>query len=523
MNAVAMPGTETPMIPDGHADTPMSACQSAIDGIAADQNLDRSDVSKLVAYIRAKGAIHEQLPGALRQACSRLKRLRTQASRVPQIESRASEAAAALTRAREALQPGSEFSLEVVDRAFNDARAASRQHRDMAPGIIASICAYQAAVAAIMQDPKRAADLYARAATTPGLALAAQWQHQFERAAVLDELGRDYGDNAALREAAKLYENTVLPLAPRSVRPQDWSATQYRLGHALGILGQRGRGTRLLGSAVAAFRNALQEQGPEQSAPDWAATQHGLGNALGILAQRQGDTDMLESAIAALERAVEVRSREQQPYDWALTRYHLGTALLTWGQLARDTAALGHSIEAYKQVLQVWTRERAPLDWARVQNSLGAALRVRGEQGGDPRELQQAVAACRSALEVWSREHTPGEWAMLQNNLGAALHRLGERENDTQLLSEAVTAYANALQALRREDAPTTWAMTTANLGDARRGLAERLRDAGLAQQAVSDFEAVARIFHDASHAQYYELAKERLAIARQLATELGT
>ena len=62
--------------------------------------------------------------------------------------------------------------------------------------------------------------------------------------------------------------------------------------------------------------------------------------------------------------------------------------------------------------------------------------------------------------------------------------------------------------------------MTRANLGDVRRALAERTRDVELSRQAVADFEAVAGVFRDASHPQYYHLAKEQLAVARNHAVE---
>ena len=88
--------------------------------------------------------------------------------------------------------------------------------------------------------------------------------------------------------------------------------------------------------------------------------------------------------------------------------------------------------------------------------------------------------------------------------------------------AEAVAAYEDALQELRREDKPFAWAMTRANLGDARRGLAEREQDTTMSHRAVADFEAVAEVFHSASHPQYYELAKERLAVARELAARLS-
>jgi hypothetical protein len=38
----------------------------------------------------------------------------------------------------------------------------------------------------------------------------------------------------------------------------------------------------------------------------------------------------------------------------------------------------------------------------------------------------------------------------------------------------------------------------------------------------VSDFKAVAAVFHDASHLQYYDPGKEQLAIVRKLVARLA-
>lgn len=522
MNSVAMPTTSTPNDSHGGQPPPLpSEFQAEIDALAAERGCDPSDLAPLVESARAKGAKDRQLPGVLRQACARLMKLRSLGSRDPAGEFLNSGIAAAMARAFEALRTGEAFSLDQADQAFGEALARCRRHQATSPEIIASIGAAQAEVAAIRQDHRRAAELYAEAAATPDLAQAAQWRYQHARAAALEERGREYADNEALEHSIELYEHTALPLARESEHPEHWSATQHALGNALGIAGQRRRGIHYLERSVAAFESALQARTREHTPLDWAATQHGLGNALGILAQRQGDADMLERAVAALDNALQVRSREQTPRDWAMTQYHLGTALLALGQLKRDTAVLARSIDAYRLVLQEWTRERAPLDWARTQNSLGTALRVRGEQGNDPSELEQAVAACRSALAVWTRERWPDEWSMAQNNLGAALHRLGARRNDVEPLHEAIAAYGAALREMRREDGPIAWAMTTANLGDARRALAERARDAKMCRLAICDFEEVAKVFREASHPQYYDLAKERLAVARKLAAEL--
>ena len=62
---------------------------------------------------------------------------------------------------------------------------------------------------------------------------------------MLQDLGREFGDNAALAEAITTYE-VALDLAPRTTRADDWATTQNNLGNALVALGAPQRGTAVL-------------------------------------------------------------------------------------------------------------------------------------------------------------------------------------------------------------------------------------------------------------------------------------
>jgi len=66
-----------------------------------------------------------------------------------------------------------------------------------------------------------------------------------------------------------------------------------------------------------------------------------------------------------------------------------------------------------------------------------------------------------------------------------------------------------------------TWAMTMANLCAARKILAEQLGDVDLDRRVLSDFRGVAHVFRDASHARYYELITEQVAVTRKLEQKL--
>lgn len=397
---------------------------------AARKNLcaERSDLEHLLLYIHDKQVPRRQVPDLLSQAYSRLTSLRGSRPEDSGLATEEPRIAALIERVHNALQTGEAFSLEDAHQALEDACRTCLDLLSDEPLIVALMRAGQARIAALKQDYRYAAEMYAQAAATPGLDAPSQWRYQTEGASVLEDLGREFGDNPALEQAIDLYENTIRALAPRIERPDEWATTQNNLGNALGVLGQRQRGTWMLERSITAFENALSER----------------------------------------------------------------------------------------------SRDRVPLDWAATLNNLGTALRLLGEHRKGPRTLEQAVAAYRSALAERTRERVPQDWAMTQNNLGAALQKLGERQDDPRILDEAVAAYENALREWTRERMPVAWAMTTANLGVARRTLAERAQDVAISRMAEADLEAAAEVFHDASHAQYYELAEEQLAKARKLTAGLG-
>ncbi|HQU16293.1 MAG: tetratricopeptide repeat protein [Gammaproteobacteria bacterium] len=489
---------------------------------AACQNLPahKSDLERLLGPIHAMQVSQLQVSGLLKQAWLRLEALRESHADVSGPASEHPDIARLLERAFAWLQPDETFSLDDANAAFEQAYRGCLEI-GAAADLVAAICAGQAQIAAVKLDYRQAASLYAEAATTAGLSVPLQWRYQTQHALVLADLGRELIDDAALEEAIDLYETRVLALAPRVQRPDDWAATQHHLGDALGALGQRQRGTWMLEKAIETLECALSERSRGRVPLDWAATQNSLGNTLGILAQRHADTEMLEKSAAAFQSALEERTRDRSPHDWAVTQNNLGAALLALGQRKKDKTVLKQASEAYKNVLQVWTRERMPLEWAVTMNNLGTALRMLGEHRKGPRTLQQAVAACRSALAEGTRARVPKVWALTQNNLGAALHKLGEREQDAQALEAAVESYESALEEWTRERAPMSWAMTMANLCAARKALAEQLRDVELVRRVLTDFGAVAEVFREASHARYYELVVEQVALTRKLEREL--
>jgi len=481
------------------------------------------DLAALLDLIIQKPATRDQLCDLLEKSWSHLQHLRELLTTLERVKTGSAEFTETLTVAHEAIEAGATLSFTKLKDALDTAGAHSKKH-PVDSTLQGRLAEANALACCLERRYDSAAGHYQSAAelSEPNQDKDAQWRYKSLQASALCDLGRESLDDQKLYEAVALFEAISSELTDKTDDPDKWATTQSELGNALGISGQRQRGTHQLQQAVVTFRRALTVQSPEHSPGAWAATQNSLGNALGILAHRQKDVELLEQSQQAFEQALTVRTQEQHSWDWAATQNNLGSVLQALGQQKNDPQLLKRAVDAYKQVLLAWTRDQAPLHWATTFNNLGTALRLLGEKRKGPRTLEQAVAAYRNALAERTRERVPAQWAMTQNNLGTALQKLGERSESPQPFKDAISAYQSALKEWTQERSPMTWALTAANLAVAQKSLAERLGDAGTAGLALNQLEAVAKVFREASHAQYYEHATEQIAKTRELLEALG-
>jgi len=475
-----------------------------------------ADLAILLDLILRKSITRDQVCDLLAKSWTHLQELRKILNNLCQTHAEDTTLAGVLLEASKTIQSGGSFSLSKVGGLLEEADSHFSDTSDDTPSG-ETLAEAHALLSCLEQDYESAAEHYRTAATVSRDDDQLHWQFQSQRAGALCDLGRESFDDEPLLAAIDLYETIATELADGVNDAERWAKTQADLGNALGILGQRQQGTHRLEQAIATYRRALDAQSPEHTPADWAATQNGLGNALGILAHRQKDAEMLEQSLQAFEQALGVRTQEQYAWEWATTQNNLGSILQALGQQKNNPQLLKRAVEAYKQVLLAWTRDQAPLHWATTFNNLGTALRLLGEKRKGPRTLEQSVAAYRNALAERTRDRVPQQWAMTQNNLGTALQKLGERSESVQPFKDAISAYQSALKEWTQERSPMTWAMTAANLAFAQKSLAERLGDAGTAGLALSQLEAVAKVFREASHAQYYEHATEQIAKTREL------
>jgi hypothetical protein len=87
--------------------------------------------------------------------------------------------------------------------------------------------AERAAAARLRLDYRAESAHYHAAAEIVATDAAAVWTYRLREASALNDHGREFGDNQALRDAIAVYRATM-PLAPRTERPLDWAATQNK-------------------------------------------------------------------------------------------------------------------------------------------------------------------------------------------------------------------------------------------------------------------------------------------------------
>jgi tetratricopeptide (TPR) repeat protein len=338
-----------------------------------------------------------------------------------------------------------------------------------------------------------AASRYAEAAqVAPASAVEVRWQYRSRQAASLHERGFHFNETDALVEAARLYENEVLPLAPRETRPLDWARSQEGTGVVLMTLGERGlpdrSGQDALQSARDVFRAALEESTASRDPASYASIQNNLGWTLQMIGFR-GDARAFRDAVAAHRAALAVLNRDADRTEWLRTQSRLGNALRLLGMRDANERALRDAQTAFEAALSVSSREANPSLWAATQSNLGLALVGLGRLG-ESGALERAVAAFEAALTISTRESDPVNWATVQVNLGTALIRI-EEHNEAGVLDRAVAAFQAGLSVFTREADPANWANANYGLALAYRDMNRYGEARAAAEAALAGYEQV--------------------------------
>jgi tetratricopeptide (TPR) repeat protein len=117
-----------------------------------------------------------------------------------------------------------------------------------------------------------------------------------------------------------------------------------------------------------------------------------------MLGERESGTARLEEAVAAFREALQENTRARAPFEWARTQSNLGEALWRLGERESGTARLEEAVAACREALQENTRARVPLQWATSTGNQGEALMLLAERRRDAKMAKLAVQQIEAAF-----------------------------------------------------------------------------------------------------------------------------
>ena len=201
------------------------------DQIADQKGIPAASLQAVLEKLGEKGVAEHEIPARLHAAADQLIELRAQLAK--------------LTNDRPELAVIREQALALIDEGdldgarakLNQGREAARASREEASRKEAEFLADEARIDHLQLAYRDAAEKYAQAAALVApFDREAEWGYLMAQAGELNDLGREFGENAALTEAIDRYRQ-ALRLVPRERMPLQWATTQNNLGVALATLG----------------------------------------------------------------------------------------------------------------------------------------------------------------------------------------------------------------------------------------------------------------------------------------------
>lgn len=177
--------------------------------------------------------------------------------------------------------------------------------------------------------------------------------------------------------------------------------------------------------AVKHWRTAAEHLTRASLPQEWAATQTRLGVALYRLDLITGDSELLREALGCLQAALQVHSRAEAPNRWADIMNSIAQVLEVYGDQLKNPDVLQRAVDACNLVLEVRTRDRTPLAWAATLNTLGSALFLLDRHGGGTAHLIEAERVFEDAHDVFKAHGAKGPAQVAARNL-AHVRKLAE-------------------------------------------------------------------------------------------------
>lgn len=448
--------------------------------IAQSRGIPAAPLRAILAKLGEAGVLDCDIPTRLDAAADELIALRTQLAR---LDARNPELRAIRAAALQYLDQG---ELEQARETLEGGRLLARSSRREAARLEATFLAEQAKIDHMELAYSQAAARYREAARcVEPFDQVQQATYVLSEADEFEALGREFGDNEALKRAGRLYR-VAAKLSP--TKNEFWIRAKLGQGMSEASLGERERMNSRMLRALDLYKSALAVVDREAQPLIWGTIYNYLGNALKALGERLPHDGYLEWAVEALECALEERTRFRVPLEWASTQNNLATIFQALGERDGEAEFFYRAEGCYRSALEERTRERVPLMWANTKDNLGVALVSIGQATNNTSVLREAVTCHEEALAVRTRERAPLLWGRSMHNLGEALRALGQRENDDGSLRRATQAFRAALGERTRERVPVQWANTWHELGVTLAMLAERKQRLCGAKVAVAAF-----------------------------------
>ena len=393
-----------------------------------------------------------------------------------------------LERATAAIDEGrlddAEGLLTQAGERFSEARAGLSGQLEQLSAREAEVLGQRAAIRLAVFDYAGAATLLGQAAeVTPASQPQARWRWLHQQSRVLWDLGRFENREAELRQAIAVLER-ALPLAPRSERLADWSATRRRYGAVLSTIAEVTGDAGVSREAAAVFGEVLAAQSRTDDPDAWGQAQIGVADAM-LALHAAGDRDpaVLAAAMSALEAASEVL----QPVNvraWLIARSQLGEVLLMRAATTAERVSAAEEVAGVTRAALPFAVGESTRDVRADLNDLRArALLTWGLAGADAARVAEADAAAAAALEESPRAEAAVWWAqrsVLRAQTLTGRARLAGAAG-APLLDEALRHLQAAGEVITAERWPDRWPTLQQAISDARAARAARVSGAAVA------------------------------------------
>ena len=173
------------------------------------------------------------------------------------------------------------------------------------------------------RDYAAAAELFLEARDAlPHTARDETWSYTMRQAEALFRHGDEFGDNAALLEASRIY-TAALKTASRTGMPEQWAAAQTGHADTLAAIGERLEDPAQLLAAAAAYREAMSALDRRGAPRQWAMVSLNLGSVLVRLGHYGDRQKHWIDAASSITSAVEAFEADGAADDAEIARRNL--------------------------------------------------------------------------------------------------------------------------------------------------------------------------------------------------------